>query len=78
MELAEFMRDIRIRYKQTALAAAWSMIQPFFMMLIFTVFFGRLAGLNVADPNMEWNRWFSQLPPWGDYGIQELFIFRKL
>jgi len=36
-------------------------------------------GLNIdtADPHMEWNRWFSQLPSWGDYGTQELFIFKK-
>jgi 2-polyprenyl-3-methyl-5-hydroxy-6-metoxy-1,4-benzoquinol methylase len=33
--------------------------------------------INVADPNMEWNRWFSQLPAWGNYGIQELFVFKK-
>jgi ubiquinone/menaquinone biosynthesis C-methylase UbiE len=32
---------------------------------------------NVADPDMEWNRWFSQLPACGDYGTQKLFIFRK-
>lgn len=37
-----------------------------------------LSGVgNVADPDMEWNRWFSQLPAWGDYGTQKLFIFRK-
>jgi len=33
--------------------------------------------VNVADPNMEWNWWFSQLPPCGDYGTQKLFLFRK-
>jgi ubiquinone/menaquinone biosynthesis C-methylase UbiE len=33
--------------------------------------------IDVANPNMEWNRWFSQLPPWGDYGTQKLFVFRK-
>jgi ubiquinone/menaquinone biosynthesis C-methylase UbiE len=33
--------------------------------------------INVADPNMEWNRWFSQLPAAGDYGTQKLFVFRK-
>lgn len=33
--------------------------------------------INVADPNMEWNRLFSQLPSWGDYGTQKLFVFRK-
>jgi ubiquinone/menaquinone biosynthesis C-methylase UbiE len=31
----------------------------------------------VADPNMHWNRWFSSLPPAGDYGTQKLFVFRK-
>ncbi len=36
-------RDIKIRYKQTALGFLWAIIQPLFMMLIFTVFFGRLA-----------------------------------
>lgn len=39
------MRDIRVRYKQTALGAAWAIIQPLFTMLIFTLFFGRLAGM---------------------------------
>jgi SAM-dependent methyltransferase len=33
--------------------------------------------IDVANPSMEWNRWFSQLPPWGDYGTQKLFVFRK-
>ncbi len=33
--------------------------------------------IDVADPNMEWNRWFAQLPAWGDYGTQKMFIFRK-
>lgn len=36
-------RDIRVRYKQTVLGAAWAVIQPFFMMVVFTLFFGRLA-----------------------------------
>jgi lipopolysaccharide transport system permease protein len=36
-------RDIKVRYKQTALGAAWAIIQPFFTMLVFTLFFGRLA-----------------------------------
>jgi len=37
------MRDINVRYKQTALGAAWAVIQPFFMMVVFTLFFGKLA-----------------------------------
>ena len=36
-------RDIKVRYKQTALGAAWAVIQPVFTMLLFTLFFGRLA-----------------------------------
>jgi ubiquinone/menaquinone biosynthesis C-methylase UbiE len=36
------------------------------------------APVSVADPNAEWNRFFSQLPPAGDYGTQKLFVFRKL
>lgn len=35
------------------------------------------ADIDVADPEMHWNRWFSQLPAWGDYGTQKLFVFRK-
>lgn len=36
-------RDIKVRYKQTALGAAWALLQPLFAMLVFTLFFGRLA-----------------------------------
>ena len=36
-------RDVKIRYKQTLLGAAWAVIQPFFTMLVFTLFFGKLA-----------------------------------
>lgn len=33
--------------------------------------------INVANSDMEWNRWFSQLPAVGNYGTQKLFLFRK-
>ena len=36
-------RDIKVRYKQTALGAAWAILQPVFTMLLFSLFFGRLA-----------------------------------
>jgi len=44
-ELLYFLtwRDIEIRYKQTALGAAWAIIQPLFTMLVFSLFFGKLA-----------------------------------
>ena len=34
--------------------------------------------IDEAAPDMEWNRWFSQLPAWGDYGTQKLFVFKKV
>jgi len=36
-------RDIKVRYKQTVLGGLWAVIQPFFSMVIFTLFFGKLA-----------------------------------
>jgi len=44
-ELLYFLvwRDIKVRYKQTALGIAWSVLQPFLTMVVFTIFFGRLA-----------------------------------
>ena len=46
-ELLYFLmwRDIKVRYKQTVLGAAWAIIQPFVAMLLFTLFFGKLAGI---------------------------------
>ncbi len=44
-ELIYFLtwRDIKVRYKQTAIGVAWAVVQPLSMMLVFTLFFGRLA-----------------------------------
>lgn len=39
-------RDVKIRYKQTALGVAWAVLQPAMMMAVFTVFFGRLAKMS--------------------------------
>jgi lipopolysaccharide transport system permease protein len=36
-------RDVKVRYKQTVLGAAWAILQPFLTMVVFTLFFGRLA-----------------------------------
>jgi lipopolysaccharide transport system permease protein len=38
-------RDIKVRYKQTILGAAWAIIQPVTTMVVFSIFFGRLAGI---------------------------------
>lgn len=57
------MRDIKVRYKQTLLGAAWAIIQPLFTMLIFTLFFGKLAGMpsdGIAYPLFA----YAGLLPW--------------
>lgn len=38
-------RDVLVRYKQTVLGAAWAILQPLASMVVFTIFFGRLAGV---------------------------------
>src|SRR5881396_3908127 len=56
-------RDIKVRYKQTVLGAAWAIIQPFFTMLIFSLFFGRLAKMpseGVPYPLFS----YTALVPW--------------
>jgi lipopolysaccharide transport system permease protein len=47
-ELLYFLvwRDVKVRYKQTALGAAWAVIQPVMTMLVFSLFFGRIAGMG--------------------------------
>ena len=42
-------RDVQVRYKQTVLGVAWAIIQPLATMLIFTLFFGKLAGMPSED-----------------------------
>jgi homopolymeric O-antigen transport system permease protein len=46
-ELLYFLtwRDVKVKYKQTALGAAWAVIQPLFTMIVFSIFFGKLASL---------------------------------
>jgi lipopolysaccharide transport system permease protein len=47
-ELLYFLmwRDVKVRYKQTALGVLWVVLQPLLMMLVFTFLFGRLAGIK--------------------------------
>jgi lipopolysaccharide transport system permease protein len=64
-ELLYFLiwRDIKVRYKQTALGATWAIIQPFFTMVVFSLFFGRLAKVpsdGIPYPIFS----FAALVPW--------------
>ena len=56
-------RDVKIRYKQTALGFLWAIIQPVFMMVVFTLFFGGLAKMpSDGVPYPLFN--FAALIPW--------------
>src|SRR5256712_7597622 len=64
-ELLYFLtwRDVKVRYKQTALGAAWAVMQPLFTMLIFTIFFGRLA--RVPSDGIPYSLFaYAGLLPW--------------
>ena len=56
-------RDIKIRYKQTAIGAAWAVLQPFLTMLIFSLFFGKLGNLG-SDGLPYPIFYYSALLPW--------------
>src|SRR3989475_3625343 len=64
-ELLYFLiwRDIKVRYKQTVLGAAWAIIQPFFTMIVFSLFFGKLARIpsdGIPYPVFS----YAALVPW--------------
>ena len=56
-------RDIKVRYKQTVIGGLWAVLQPFFTMIVFTIFFGNLAKIpseGVPYPIFS----FTALVPW--------------
>lgn len=57
-------RDIAIRYKQTVVGAAWSLIQPLLTMLVMTAVFGKLAGLHSDGSAPYPIMVFAGLLPW--------------
>jgi lipopolysaccharide transport system permease protein len=64
-ELVYFLawRDIKVRYKQTALGASWAILQPVFAMLVFSIFFGRLG--RIPSDGLPYPLWsFAGLVPW--------------
>ncbi len=64
-ELLYFLtwRDIKVRYKQTALGAAWAIIQPLFTMIVFLLFFGRLA--KIPSDGIPYSLFcYAGLVPW--------------
>lgn len=58
-------RSILVRYKQTLLGASWAILQPVFFMIVFTIFFGRLAGLDERTGGIPYPIFsFAALLPW--------------
>ncbi len=56
-------RDIKVRYKQTAIGVAWAILQPLAMMVVFTLFFGKLA--KVPSEGVPYPLFaFAALLPW--------------
>jgi lipopolysaccharide transport system permease protein len=56
-------RDLKVRYKQTILGAAWAILQPFLTMVVFSIFFGRLAEVPSDDlPYPVFS--YAALVPW--------------
>jgi lipopolysaccharide transport system permease protein len=56
-------RDLKVRYKQTVLGATWAIIQPFFTMIVFSIFFGKLAKMpsdGIPYPIFS----YAALVPW--------------
>ena len=57
-------RDVKVRYKQTAIGLIWALIRPFLTMIVFTVIFGKMANLP-ADGNAPYAIMvFAALLPW--------------
>ena len=58
-------RDLTIRYKQTELGVAWAVLQPFFTMIVFSLVFGRLAGLGTDIGGLPYPVFtFTAILPW--------------
>jgi lipopolysaccharide transport system permease protein len=47
-------RDLKVRYKQTVLGVAWSVLRPLLTMIIFTAVFSKAAGLTADDPSVPY------------------------
>ena len=80
-------RDIKVKYKQTVLGFAWAVLQPFFMMLIFTLFFGQ--ALNVPSEHLPypvfvfsglllWNIFSSGITAAGNSMVTNANIIKKI
>jgi len=78
-ELLYFLvwRDLKVRYKQTVLGILWAIIQPFFLMVIFSIFFGKLAKIpseGIPYPIFA----YAALLPWSYFANLSMRVARVL
>jgi lipopolysaccharide transport system permease protein len=80
-------REIKVRYKQTLLGFIWAILQPLFMMIIFTLFFGKLAGVPSGDVPyplftytalISWLFFAESVNRSGNSMVQEANIIKKI
>lgn len=80
-------RDIKVKYKQTVLGFAWAVLQPFFMMVIFSLFFGK--ALNIPSENIPypvfvftglllWNIFSTGITAAGNSMVSNANIIKKI
>src|SRR5437868_5745936 len=66
-ELLYFLiwRDVKVRYKQTVLGAAWAIIQPVMTMVVFSIFFGKFGGMDQHSAGVNYSVFvYAALLPW--------------
>jgi lipopolysaccharide transport system permease protein len=66
-ELLYFLiwRDVKVRYKQTVLGAAWAIIQPVMTMVVFSIFFGKFGGMDQHAAGVNYSVFvYAALLPW--------------
>lgn len=81
------LRDIKVRYKQTSIGIIWAVLQPFLTMIVFSVFFGRVAGISdgeipypifVYSGLLFWNYFANSLSTASNSLVAEQNIIQKV
>jgi lipopolysaccharide transport system permease protein len=88
-ELLYFLtwRDVKVRYKQTAIGFLWALVQPFLKMVVFSLVFGKLAGVDsqgfpypvfVFAGLLPWQFFAASVTRSGDSGVAGASLVRKV
>src|SRR5664279_3460835 len=79
------VRDVTLRYRQTALGAAWAILQPVSLMVVFYIFFNRVAGVSSGAGSVPYPLFsLAGLVPWTFFsttlllGSESLVLYKEL